>query len=311
MKAKCILTLAVIFSSTILACSASFFYSGSRAENKPSFIDSAYIEKNIEITHLNSSFILNLDEKKYILSKRLFSRLVDENVWMDAFEIKGDNKMYILFFEINNNKSVLKNFGIREEDGITHLFKDDNSVIQWEYVPAIFINFVSFANRDKKGRIINDFGSTLTAKDMDILLSKIAYQSLSPGRHVDLKIRIIDPRGNTLKNSSSPKGYTFSASVETSDEILDITDTILEWSNQSRIEFKKGKYSVEIYDKERLLNASTLVLRGIIVQKPILATCHVCRGTGKIVNYGSSWENCPMGHGKSRKIVVGYREVEE
>jgi len=288
---------------------ASFSYSGSRpVGSNRSSIDTAYVGKNVEIVRDDSCFVLNLNGKEYVLSRVSFSRLVDENVWMEGFGIK--DKIYTLFFDIDNGKSILKNFAIREKNGTSHIFRAEDDPLQWTYVPTIFINSASFAYRDKKGKIISKkFDSHLGTNTMGFLVVKIACQSLSPGERVDLKVKVIDPKGNILRNASSPEGYTFSASVVTSDTTLHIADRILTWDDQRGIVPRAGNYKVEIYDENALLNTSTLYLGRpyVSITGPVYETCPYCRGTGKDADSGNS-QPCPFCSGRG-KIYIGDKTV--
>jgi len=221
---------------------------------------------------------------------------------MEGFGIK--DRVYTLFFGIDNGKSILKNFSIREikTDGITHLFRAEDDPIQWDYVPTIVVNSTEFYQKNKH-----------------TLLPKITCQSMFPGQHVDLNVKIIAPGGEVLRNASSPKGYTFTASVVTSDKALKISDRTLAWDDQSGIMFGDGRYKIEIYDGKELLKSSTMVLGGpattssiVVKSQPVFEICPDCGGRGRIIIDDSGRTgNCSTCGGTGKIYTGEYKTVIE
>ena len=75
----------------------------------------------------------------------------------------------------------------------------------------IDITRVTFANVDRDGNIISDYGSPLYKQEMKYLKPKIYYTGLaSESRSVEFKVKIYNPDGTMESASNSPSGYTMS-----------------------------------------------------------------------------------------------------
>lgn len=118
---------------------------------------------------------------------------------------------------------------------------------RWAKKAYMQIESIKFGNTTKSNDIINEFGSTLYAGDVQYLSAKLNYTGLSSAsKSLTLYIKIFKPDGTMMGNSSSPAGYTYSANVHVypgAGKVLDLGG----YGSSSGTSFVNGNYRWEIW----------------------------------------------------------------
>ena len=114
------------------------------------------------------------------------------------------------------------------------------------------ISSISFANTDKDGKIISDYGQTLYDGKVQYLKPKIYYNGkYSNNQDVTLYVRYFKSSGELVSGSSSPVGFSFKESVT----IKPGSNSIIlsGFGNEAATNYKEGTCKVEIWmDGEKL-----------------------------------------------------------
>jgi hypothetical protein len=121
----------------------------------------------------------------------------------------------------------------------------------------IRITFVEFANINKKGEIIDEFGSSFYP-NLQYVQANVRYVLKTNANSVLLQIKIKNSTGILLHNYSSPDGYTFEQTVNL--EKNRPTFYLQGWSNEFKGIFQEGAYTYEIWNNGQMLYVTGFVV---------------------------------------------------
>lgn len=128
-----------------------------------------------------------------------------------------------------------------------------------EYAKKAFMDItqVKFANTDKSGNILTDFGGVLYNDEVRYIKPKIYYNGLSAdSKTVELYFKIINPDRSLKEGSSSPPGYTRRETTTISPGNAK-TLTTLGWGNASGNAYSVGTHKFEIWYNGKLIYTTT------------------------------------------------------
>lgn len=121
------------------------------------------------------------------------------------------------------------------------------------------ISSISFANTDKDGKIISDYGQTLLDGKVQYLKPKIYYNGkYSNNQEVTLYVRYFKSSGELVSGSSSPVGFSFKENVTIK---LGSNSVILSgFGNEAATNYKEGTCKVEVWmDGEKLYETNVTI----------------------------------------------------
>lgn len=121
------------------------------------------------------------------------------------------------------------------------------------------ISSISFANTDKDGKIISDYGQTLLDGKVQYLKPKIYYNGkYSNNQEVTLYVRYFKSSGELVSGSSSPVGFSFKENVTIKPGSNSVT--LSGFGNEAATNYKEGNCKVEIWlDGEKLYETSATI----------------------------------------------------
>ncbi len=121
------------------------------------------------------------------------------------------------------------------------------------------ISSISFANTDKDGKIISDYGQPLLDGKVQYLKPKIYYNGkYSNNQEVTLYVRYFKSSGELVSGSSSPVGFSFKENVT----IKPGSNSVIlsGFGNEAATNYKEGNCKVEIWlDGEKLYETSATI----------------------------------------------------
>lgn len=121
------------------------------------------------------------------------------------------------------------------------------------------ISSISFANTDKAGKIISDYGQTLYDGKVQYLTPKIYYYGkYSSNQEVVLYVRYFKSSGGLVSGSSSPVGFSFKESVTIKSGSNSVV--LSGFGNEEATNYKEGTCNVEVWmDGEKLYETSVTI----------------------------------------------------
>lgn len=123
------------------------------------------------------------------------------------------------------------------------------------------ISSISFANTDKDGKIISDYGQTLYDGKVQYLKPKIYYNGkYSSNQDVVLYVRYFKSSGGLVAGTSSPIGFSYKESVTIRPGSNSLT--LSGFGNEAATNYKEGTCKVEIWiDGEKLYETNVPILK--------------------------------------------------
>lgn len=119
------------------------------------------------------------------------------------------------------------------------------------------ITGIDFYNASFSGSLLSRKNEALYVQDMQGLKAVINYDGLDENtRETTIYCKLIDPDGNTVTNSNSRGGFSWSQEVEVEPGIGNLLSLNL-WSSTS---FKKGTYHLEVYSEEKRIHSAQFYL---------------------------------------------------
>lgn len=120
----------------------------------------------------------------------------------------------------------------------------------------IKITKIEFANTNKSGEIIDEYGSTLYAKNMRFLEARVYFDWFEDYQgEVNVNIKIISPYGKMDSSDSSPKGFTLSGYIRGYNQCV-----LTGWGNDTESTYERGTWKYEIWHNDRKIYAANVVL---------------------------------------------------
>lgn len=120
------------------------------------------------------------------------------------------------------------------------------------------ISGVSFANVDKDGHIIDDYGTNLYASEVKYLKPKVFYRGLaSEEKEISVDVKIIKEDGTLETGTGSPEGYTYSYKYKVepgSGKSVELSG----WGRNNGGSYSSGQYKFEVW-----YNGNILYQKGI------------------------------------------------
>lgn len=115
------------------------------------------------------------------------------------------------------------------------------------------ISGVSFANVDRDGHIIDDYGSNLYASEVKYLKPKVFYHGLaSVEKEISVDVKIIKEDGTLETGTGSPDGYTYSNQYKVepgSGKNIELSG----WGRNNGGAYTSGQYKFEVWYKGNIL----------------------------------------------------------
>ena len=123
------------------------------------------------------------------------------------------------------------------------------------------VSSISFANTDKDGKIISDYGQPLLDGKVQYLKPKIYYNGkYSNNQEVTLYVRYFKSSGELVSGSSSPVGFSFKENAT----IKPGTNSVIlsGFGNEAATNYKEGSCKVEIWmDGEKLYETNVSITK--------------------------------------------------
>ncbi len=189
-------------------------------------------------------------------------RVFDSPSWCTVDRSSGSNNGSITI-------SCESNTMMTQRVGTLTLLAGNNAVYinvdQAEGIPdnqRIRITGVEFADKDKSGTVISDFGSTLYTTTQ-YLAPKVTYLNLVPeAKKIRLDYRIIDPNGTTQKGKTSPDGYTYYTEIPVSGDMSGAKYYgLLGWGSEAGTAYQTpGNYTFEIWCAGEMLYRTSVFI---------------------------------------------------
>ena len=127
---------------------------------------------------------------------------------------------------------------------------------------ALEITRVTFANGDKNGNVLTEYGGVLRVGEMKYLLPKVYYNLLTPdNKSIDIKIKIIKPDGSISSGSESPSGFTWEDRFNFSSG-NSRTINLKGWGSVSGGVYPVGVHRFEIWSEGKKLYSTTFEIKG-------------------------------------------------
>lgn len=121
----------------------------------------------------------------------------------------------------------------------------------------IKITKIEFANTDKSGEVIDEYGSTLYAKNIRFLTARVSFDWFEDYQgEVNVNIKIISPYGKMDSSDSSPKGFTLSGYIRGYNQCV-----LTGWGNDTESTYERGTWKYEIWHKDRKIYAANVFLK--------------------------------------------------
>lgn len=142
-----------------------------------------------------------------------------------------------------------------------------------------FANIKDESSAIEDSEIIHPFGSDLYASDIKYLAARIYYDSaIQNDKKVTLCIKLIDPEGKLIVNTSSPAGYSFQIDKDIYGRQTNQSLDILSWGNISERIFYPGIWKLELwYDNQMIYETAVDLLK-----KPHEATYLTVNGQSEL-----------------------------
>lgn len=173
--------------------------------------------------------------KKYLdLTGILSSELTDGGTWIETYATAV--KSVTVAFEKSLDRGISA-IEFRKKSNRIRFEPNEGETVSVTKVPPLFIGQVLFANENRRGRKINDYGSRIERDDVVYLAWKIAYRTLTPDIPVTLDIRITDAQGTLMRDAQSPEDCTCRAEFRTGPERAAETEQYL---GRLKARFEKG-----------------------------------------------------------------------
>lgn len=132
---------------------------------------------------------------------------------------------------------------------------------EWSKSAYMEIASVSFANTDKYGNILSDFGNILYDDEVKYLKPKILYNGLSvENKTIELNIKIINPDRTLQSNTNSQTGYTYNVTTTVSPS-SNSTLIISGWGNSNGGAYDIGTHRFEIWYNGNKVYTTTFEIR--------------------------------------------------
>lgn len=160
------------------------------------------------------------------------------------------------------------------------------------------ISSISFANTDKDGKIISDFGQTLYDGKVQYLKPRIYYNGkYSTNQEVVLYVRYFKSSGGLVSGSSSPVGFSYKESVTIKPGSNSVT--LSGFGNEAATNYKEGSCRVEIWiDGEKLFETDVKIVKQGYTSN-----------NGSESSFLKSILEKPMGKGNCNPITASYYTV--
>jgi hypothetical protein len=161
----------------------------------------------------------------------------------------------------------------------------------------ITITQIDFANVEK-GKIIGSYGTTFNSSALKYIAPRIIYDSTgNASGEITLDIKIIQPDGNIMSSSASPRGYTYNDTLEVQAGKSGETITLIGWENEKGGTYSEGTYICEIWNNGKKLYVGNFM----VTTTPQLMAPSNIRSSSTGINYVTlNWNSA--GSGVSYKV---------
>ena len=218
------------------------------------------------------SISLNAENPEYFILMPVNKRIEIRGMKSSEFhndgtwdEVYNTNLRRVSIILKKDREKGLYRVCIHKRDNILYFEPDKSDKIAVTESPSLFINNIQFANVNKKGKIIDNYGEVIIGDQVKSLALKTTYQTLTPDSLITLDIKLFDPNGKLMTNPYSPEGFSYAVSFKTGN----IADVVEESLGNWKAKFGKG-YKLEIHHNAKLLVAVNIPTKGLLTYRPIL-----------------------------------------
>lgn len=142
---------------------------------------------------------------------------------------------------------------------------DDHKPVTELKAPVLIIDSVQFANIDKKGRVINDYGERIEGHEVKYLAQRINYRTIGSDSLITLDVKFFNPQGKLIRDTKSPKGCSYQTTIRTGNSEEN------QWQYVGKMKSKFGKgYRMEIYNDSVCLLSIPVPTQGYTTYVPIM-----------------------------------------
>lgn len=125
--------------------------------------------------------------------------------------------------------------------------------------PKLEISKIEFANVQKDGTIISNYGATLYSSDMRYLKPKMTYGGLTSSQTKTVYIKVIKPDGSLLSGTSSPSGYSQSFNINFSSGSGN-TYFLSGWGADNSSVYNSGTWKYEVWiDNKKIYSTNVYI----------------------------------------------------
>lgn len=220
----------------------------------------------------NMSISLNSENPEYFIlmpvNERIeirgmkSSKLHNDGTWDEVY---NTNLRRVSIILKKDREKGLYRVCIHKRDNILYFEPDESDKIAVTEFPSLFINNIQFANVNKKGKIIDNYGEVIIGDQVKFLALKTTYQTLTPDSLLTLYVKLFDPNGKLMTNAYSPEGFSYAVSFKTGN----IADVVEQSLGSWKAKFRKGS-KLEIHHNAKLLVAVNIPTKGLLTYIPIL-----------------------------------------
>lgn len=154
--------------------------------------------------------------KKHLdLTGILSSELTDSGTWIETYATAVESVTIAFEKSLDQGISAIE---FRKKNNRIRFVPNAGEAVPVTKLPPVFIDQVLFANENRRGRKINDYGTRIERDDVVYLAWKIVYRTLTPDIPVTLDVRITDAQGTLMRDKQSPEDCTYRAEFRTGSE---------------------------------------------------------------------------------------------
>lgn len=197
-------------------------------------------------------------------NKELYVKIIDSKGNLEKGSSSPSGYTYstslYLYSNSKNNKTELSGWG--SADGGVYdigvytfeVWSDGKKLYSKKFtVSGIAITDVKFANSDAQGNIVGSYDTYFESSKLKYLKPRITYNNTSSfSGNKNFYVKIIKPDGYIKEGSSSPRGYSYSSSLNIA--AFDKGEAMLSgWGNDEGNSYNDGVHTFEVWSNNKKL----------------------------------------------------------
>ncbi len=199
----------------------------------------------------------------YLLDTPIYSFMTGSDSWEEHYYVEAAKRTVTLCKSLSQGLTEIRTSNYRNQ--VNRFRPAEGERIEVTYMPPVFISLVEFANMKENGTVISDYGSPIGYKSADHVNVRMEYQAADGGRQAILDARIVDKRGNPVRDKKFPKGYTASIPVAATTD-----GTVRQQIGAWKLNAAEKGWRMEFYADNRKICSIAIPVRGEILYKPII-----------------------------------------